>query len=221
MRTPDPIRATLYRRVSTDDQTLGLAAQLDALEREASRRDWDSHVVTDEGVSGRMPAEERPALGPALATLRPGEVLAVSRLDRLSRSVLDFARLLRQAEEDGWGFVVLDLGVDMTTPNGRLVAHVLMAVAEWEREMIGARIREGLAQSDKTLGRVQPGGGWSRPASIPDTVLAAVEDLRAAGLSPARIAERLNAHGHPSPRGKRWHRTSVGRLIARLDGSMP
>jgi DNA invertase Pin-like site-specific DNA recombinase len=46
-------------------------------------------------------------------------------MDRLSRSVLDFARILRRAEDGGWGIVVLDLGVDMTTPKGRLVAHVL------------------------------------------------------------------------------------------------
>lgn len=78
---------------------------------------------------------------------------------------------MRVAEDGGWGIVVLDLGVDMTTPNGRLVAHLLMAVAEWEREMIGQRIREGLAQSDKTLGRVRPTNGGGTPAAVPGTDL--------------------------------------------------
>lgn len=213
-------RALLYRRVSTDEQGesgLGLAAQLERLRDEAERRGWDSEEVQADVTSGATPAEDREHLGPALDSLRPGDVLAVTRLDRLSRSTLDFARLLERATRDGWSVVVLDLGIDMTTPNGELIASILMAVAQWERKMIGQRVREGLAQSDKTLGRVQPSGKWSRTAAVPDTVLAAVEDLQAAGLPPGRIAERLNAHGHQSPRGKRWHRESVRRLLTRVD----
>ena len=211
-------RALLYRRVSTDEQGLGLAAQRERLREEVARRGWDAEEVTDEGVSGGVPVDERPALGLALDSLGPGDVLAVARLDRLSRSMLDFARLAQRARDGGWEIVVLDLGIDMTTPNGRLVASILVAVAEWEREMIGQRIREGLAQSTKTLGRLpgmpKQGGAVAKPPS--DTVLAAVQDLRAAGHSPRSIAERLNAHGHATPRGGRWHRTTVRRLLARL-----
>lgn len=217
-------RAVLYRRVSTREQAdsgLGLAAQLDRLEAEAERRGWAPELATDAGVSGSVAAEDRPALGPALASLGPRDVLAVSRLDRLSRSVLDFARLLGAASEGGWSLVALDLGVDTTTPNGRLVAHVLMAVAEWEREVIGQRVREGLAQSEKRLGRrpgLPPVGAAARgPAPVAPEVLAAVRDLREAGRSPGAIARRLNAYGHPSPRGGRWHRESVRRLLARDD----
>lgn len=186
---------------------------------------WRSPCTSQRGISlsrraaALVGAGVRPGLGPALASLGPGDVLAVAKLDRLSRSVLDFARILRRAEAEGWGIVVLDLGVDMTTPNGRLVAHVLMAVAEWERDMISQRIKEGLAQSPKTLGRrpgLPPIGG-GRSAGVPDAVVAAVHDLREAGRSPRAIAARLNAYGHPSPRGKRWHRTSVVRLLARMD----
>jgi len=209
-------RALLYRRASTGEQALGLAAQLERLEAEAERRGWRVERVTDEGVSGSVPADDRPALGPALASMGPGDVVVVSHLDRLSRSVLDFARILRRAESAGWGIVVLDLGVDMTTPNGRLVAHVLMAVAEWERAMISQRIREGLAQSPKTLGRVRPDTGGGKAVVLPPALLAAVQDLRDSGRSPAAIADRLNAYGYTSPRGGRWHRTSVRRLLARF-----
>jgi DNA invertase Pin-like site-specific DNA recombinase len=211
-------RAILYGRVSTDEQGLGLAAQLDPLEAEAKRRDWDARVVTDEGVSGGMPVDERPALGPELADLSAGDVLAVAKLDRLSRSLIDFAGLLQRAEEQGWTLSVLDLGIDTSTPQGKLIAHMLVAVAQWEREMIGLRIREGLAKSPKRLGRKPglPAVGGGRLAPIPDELRDAVTTLRP-GRSPNAIAERLNAQGHKSLRGGRWHRTSVRRLLDRLD----
>jgi DNA invertase Pin-like site-specific DNA recombinase len=218
---PERPRAVLYRRVSTDEQHLGLAAQAEQLEAEAERRGWRFETVTDEDVSGSVPADKRPGLGPALASLGPGDVLAVAKLDRLSRSVLDFAGILRRAEEGGWSIVVLDLGVDMTGPSGRLIAHILAAVAEWERAMISVRIREGLAQSEKRLGRrpgLPPVGAAARgPAPVAPEVLAAVRDLREAGRSPGAIAKRLNAYGHPSPRGGRWHRESARRLLQRLE----
>lgn len=221
-----PTRAVLYRRVSTREQAdsgLGLAAQLGRLEAEAERRGWAADAVVDEGVSGSVPADQRPALGPALDSLGPGDVLAVARLDRLSRSMLDFTGLLARAEAGGWSVVALDLGVDTSTPNGELVAHVLMAVAQWERRMIAQRTRESLAQSTKRLGRapgLPPVGAAAQgPAPVAPEVLAAVRDLRDAGRSPAAIAERLNAYGHSSPRGGRWHRESVRRLLVRLEGA--
>lgn len=209
------MRAVLYRRVSTEEQQLGMEGQLERLEEEALRRGWSPEVVTDHGVSGKVPADERPALGPALSEMREGDVLAVTRLDRLSRSTLDFAGLLERATREGWKIVALDLGVDTTTPNGELIASILMAVAQWERRMIGIRIKEGLAQSTKTLGRVQPANGGGKPAHVPDEVWAVIEDAKAEGLPPGQIANRLNDYGMESPRGKRWHRTSVGRLLAR------
>lgn len=212
------MRAILYRRVSTDEQGLGLAAQLDRLEEEADRRGWTAEVVTDEGVSGGVPVDERPALGPALAGLAPGDVLVVAKLDRLSRSLIDFAGLIQRAEKQGWSLSVLDMSIDTSTPQGKLVAHMLVAVAQWEKEMIGLRIREGLAKSPKRLGRRPglPAVGGGRLAPIPDELRDAVATLRQ-GRSPNQIAERLNAQGHRSLRGGRWHRTSVRRLLDRLD----
>jgi DNA invertase Pin-like site-specific DNA recombinase len=137
----------------------------------------------------------------------------------LSRSMADFAGLLQRAEAEGWSLAVLDVDIDTTTPQGELVAHVLVAVAHWERRMISQRVREGLARSEKRLGR-RPGlpavNGAGR-SELPDPVLAVIRDLRAAGRSPRYIADRLNAYGHPSPRGKRWHRGSVRRVLARLE----
>jgi DNA invertase Pin-like site-specific DNA recombinase len=222
----DGSRAVLYLRVSTEEQGesgLGLADQRQRLEAEAVARGWRGEVVEDPGVSGSVDAAKRPKLGPALASLGPGDVLAVAKLDRLSRSMLDFARLLAAAEAGGWSIVALDLGVDTTTANGRLVAHMLMAVAEWERRTIGERTSRALRQTAKRVGRLPgtPKTGGARVAPVAPAVAAVVRDAREAGLPPRRIAERLNDYGLASPRGGRWHRESVRRLLARPELAAP
>ncbi len=213
-------RVVLYRRVSTNEQSLGLAAQAELLSAEVARRGWPvTEQVVDEDVSGKVSAHDRPALGPVLAGLRAGDVLCVTRLDRLSRSVLDFSRMLAHSESIGWSLVCLDPGIDTTTPNGKLIANVLMSVAEWERETISLRIKEGLAQSTKRLGRKPglPAVGGRKRRPVPEAVVAVVSDLREQGKSATLMAERLNAYGLSSLGGKRWHANSVRRLLRRLD----
>jgi DNA invertase Pin-like site-specific DNA recombinase len=75
-------------------------------------------AITDAGHSAR--SLDRPGLAYALSRLRAGRasVLVVSRLDRLSRSMIDFAGLMADAQREGWAIVALDLGVDTTTPEG-------------------------------------------------------------------------------------------------------
>lgn len=70
--------------------------------------------------------------------------------------MVDFGRTLAEANKGGWNIVGLDFGLDLSTPQGKLVANVLMSVAEWEREVIGQRTREGLAV--KRAQGVQMGG---------------------------------------------------------------
>lgn len=212
-------RVVLYRRVSTGDQGLGLDAQRERLAAEAERRGWDSpEWVTDENVSGSVDAGRRRELGPVLAGLLGGDVLAFAKLDRLSRSLHDFSGMIRRSREEGWDMVCLDPPLDLTTPAGRAMAGVLVVFAEYEREMIAQRTREGLAQSGKRLGR-RPGlpavgGGVALP--VPPGVEAVVRDALAEDLSPRAIADRLNEYGLPSLRGGRWHRESVRRLLGRL-----
>jgi len=118
-------------RVSTAEQTL-------ALQEDALRVAGCEKVFTDT-ISGAK--AERPGLAAALAYLRPGDALAVWRLDRLGRSLTALTTL----EGRGIGFRSLTEQLDTTTSGGKLIFHVFGAPAEFERELIRERTRAGLA----------------------------------------------------------------------------
>jgi DNA invertase Pin-like site-specific DNA recombinase len=200
-------RAVLYARTSTDEQENGLEAQRLDLQREAERHAWRSELV-EEQASGKD-LRRRPRLVEVLDRLDAGEVdvLAVTKLDRLARSTVDFGRMLQRAERHGWTLVVLNLGLDTTTPHGKYAAVVLMAAAELERELIGQRTREGLAvvrARGVRLGR--------RPTLDPK-VRARIRRARSRGDSFRKIASRLNEQGVPSANGGRWHPSTVQQCI--------
>src|SRR3546814_10157738 len=92
---------------------------------------------------------DRPALQDALIRLhskkRDVDGLVVSKFDRLSRSVVDFAGVLELARTRKWALVAIHLGVDTSTPTGELLANVMMSVSQWERKVIGARTQIGSA----------------------------------------------------------------------------
>lgn len=203
------MRAIGYLRVSTAEQgesKAGLESQERLVRDEATRRGWDLTLRTD--VASGKSVRGRGELGQALRDLRDGnaEVLVVAKLDRLSRSVLDFANLMDLAVKEGWSIVVLDLNVDMTTTNGRLISHIMIALAQWERELIGDRTRAGLkavrARGTK-VGR--------KPGVTPAT-LRLIVGLRTSGLSWQRIADTLTAQGVPTAQGGRWHASTIRKL---------
>lgn len=200
----------LYLRVSTAEQAdsgAGLAAQEAVLISEANRRGWTVvDVIADEGASART--LDRPGLSAALGAIGRGEAdaLAVAKLDRLSRSVQDFAALMAAADHDGWAVVALDLGLDMTTATGRLVAQIMASVAEWEREVIAARTRDALAI------RKAQGVQLGRPSQVTAEARERIAALRAAGTSWRAIADTLNAEGHTTSTGGDWHANTARRL---------
>jgi len=123
-----------YARVSTDGQTLD--AQLAALRAAGAER------VFAEKASGMR--GDRAQLARAMGTLGPGDVLLVTRLDRLARSTRDLLNVLATVTERGAAFRSLsDAWADTTTPHGRLMLTVLGGLAEFERELIRARTGEG------------------------------------------------------------------------------
>jgi DNA invertase Pin-like site-specific DNA recombinase len=208
-----PLRAVGYIRVSTDEQAdsgLGLGAQRAAIEGEAARRGWDLvHIYTDT-ASGRTLAR-RPGLEQALARLeaRQASALVVSKLDRLSRSTKDFAMLMERAQRSGWAPVVLDLGVDATTPAGELVASVMVSVAQWERRAIGQRTKEALAA------RKAQGAKLGRPRRLPDSVRTRIARMRVKGLSLRAIADVLDDEGIPTAQGgARWYASTVRKVLS-------
>lgn len=207
----------LYTRVSTAEQAesgAGLAAQESALRAHAERRGWEVvHHCTDAGVSGKSIAG-RPALADALQVVTDGEAdaLAVSKLDRLSRSLLDFAGLMARAQDEGWALVALDVDVDTTTPSGRLVANVMASVAEWERETIGARTRDSLAA------RRAQGVVLGRPRAVTSAAVDRARTLRDSGMTFAACAEQLTTEGVPTAHGgRRWYASTVRKVLMSAD----
>jgi DNA invertase Pin-like site-specific DNA recombinase len=125
-----------YARVSTDDQNLGL--QLDALDAAGCTK-----IFRDDGVSGGT--TDRPELNKALAVLAAGDVLIVWKLDRLGRSLAHLMQIVMQLQSEAVGFRSLSEAIDTTTASGRLLFHVVGAIAEFERSLISERTSAGMA----------------------------------------------------------------------------
>ncbi len=139
-----------YARVSTEEQSLD--AQIDALKEAGVER------VFQEKRTGK--SRQRPELERLLEQLRDGDVIVVAKYDRLARSLRDLIDLVETIREKGAGFRSLAEDIDTTTSTGRLIFHVFGSIAEFERERIVERTKEGLAAARKR-GRV---GG--RPRSL-------------------------------------------------------
>lgn len=207
------MRAIGYRRVSTGEQGesgLGLDWQQQVIEQEAQRRGWTLGEVYTDIASGKS-LRRRTAMRDALSLLADGDadVLVVAKLDRLSRSVGDFAAILARTQVEGWALNVCDLGVDTTTPSGKMVAQVMMVLAEWEREMIGERTRNALAVARNRGTRL------GRPSGVSDDTLRLIRILRDSGRSWQAIADSLTREGVPTAQGGRWHAATVRKLHTR------
>lgn len=166
-----------YARVSTDEQNLQL--QIDAL---VSAGVALEDIHTDVASGGSM---RRPGLQAALMNLRPGDILVVWKLDRLSRKLEDMLKLAKQIGEKGAHLKSTTQALDTTTPTGRLIFHVFAVLADFEREVGVERTKAGLA-SAKARGRV----GGRRPVFTPEQRLAALEMLRQ-GVTVRQAAEVL------------------------------
>ena len=200
-----------YTRVSTSEQAdsgAGLAAQRDAIIREAQARGWgDVEVIEDAGYSGG--SLDRPGIAALLPRLRRGDVLMVAKLDRLSRSLVDAVGLLEASEKRGWALVALDLGIDTASPTGRLVASVMGAVAAWERDVIRQRTRDAMA-AKKASGQIR----YGHRSSLPDDVQAEVERLAEAGWSFNAVAREMTSRGVLTAQGSaRWYASTVASVL--------
>lgn len=205
------MRAIGYCRVSTAEQgdsRAGLEAQAETITDYVRARGGQLIDLRHDVASGGS-LRKRGELGRTLRDLKAGEAdtLVVAKLDRLSRSILDFAGLIEAANQESWSIAAIDIGVDTTTTNGELIANIMIALAQWERRLIGDRTRVALKAvraRGTRLGR--------KPNITPET-MRAMRMLRRSGMSYQRIADRLAEEGVPTAQGGQWHAGTVRKLI--------
>lgn len=221
----NPQIAVAYCRVSTADQTNGLAAQRVSMERWAS-----VHNVTiaawfgDEGISGAAPLDERLGLMDALSALKlhkAGKLLCAKR-DRLARDVA-FAAAIERICREASATVVTSDGIDASdSPEAALVRTILDAMSAYERALIKARTRAALGVKrgkgervgSLPFGFAVDGGGRLVPCVSEQAALFRMRELAARGISQPQICKLLIAEGH-QPRGQRWHVTTISRVLRR------
>jgi len=205
-----------YLRVSTTEQSesrAGMEAQRAAILAEATRRGWtEVRFIEDAGYSAKD--LRRPGLRIALDALRSGEAsgLVVSKMDRLSRSLLDFTSIMATAQKQGWGLIALDCPADPTTPTGEAMASMLATFAQLERRLIGQRTKDALAVKRATGVRL------GRPRVLPRKVVQRIERTRKQGASLRQIAGQLNADAVPTAQGgAEWYASTVAAVLRSIE----
>lgn len=163
---------TGYARVSTDEQDR--SAQIAALRRAGA------DVIYQDRASGRN--MDRPEWVACLRSLHRGDVLVVVRLDRLGRSLVDLVGTIEELGHRGVEFRSLNEQIDTTTPSGKLMFQICASFAEYERAMIQARTREGMAAARDRGARI------GRPPALSQEQVSTVRRLHSDGESVASIA---------------------------------
>lgn len=176
-------RVFAYCRVSTAEQTT------DNQLREIAGAGFavqPSRVIT-ETVSGSVPASERQGFGKLLDRMEPGDVLVVTKLDRLGRNAMDVRGTVEALQRIGVRVHCLALGgVDLTSAAGKMTMGVIAAVAEFERDLLVERTQAGLARAKAE------GKALGRPSALGDTQLTEVGKRLAAGESVAAVARAMS-----------------------------
>lgn len=165
-------------RTSTDEQKAGLESQIETLRKLGVEND---HLFVEEASS----VGKRPVLDEVLKFCRKGDTLVVTSLSRLARSVPHLWEIVQHLQKKGVALRILDLDIDTSTPNGRLMMTLVGGIVQWEREIMLERQKIGIAKARKDgkfRGRVPTA---RRQGSE-------VVKLKAKGVAPSEIAKRLN-----------------------------
>ena len=165
-------------RTSTLEQVAGLEAQVRQLEEYGCERVYQEQVSS---------VGERVKLEGALSSLRTGDKLVVTKLDRLARSVQHLGQIIDRVNSAGASLVILDMGgtaVDTSNATGKLILNVMSSVSQFEREMMLERQREGIAKA-KTEGKYKGRTPTARQKTLE------VIQLLSEGISKREVAQRL------------------------------
>jgi len=175
-------RVFAYCRVSTADQT----TQNQRMEIQAAGFSVESRRVIEENISGSVAAKERPGFVKLIDRMEPGDVLVVTKLDRLGRNAMDVRSTIEQFASSGVRVHCLALGgVDLTSPAGKMTMQVIAAVAEFERDLLIERTQSGIIRA-KAAGKQ-----FGRPPTLNGEERAAVVQRLDAGATIAEIAREF------------------------------
>ena len=175
-------RVGIYARVSTDDQHP--ENQIQRLREVCDHRGWEVVGEYMDVISGAE--ESRPELDRMIKDARLGrmDAVLVTKIDRLGRSLVHFLQLTQEFQRLGVDIIAIDQEIDTGGPTGRLIWAILGAIAEFERELIRERTKEGLERAKREGKRI------GRPP-IPEEVKRKVIRMREAGMSYGAIAREL------------------------------
>lgn len=221
----------IYVRISvSSEESVSINRQIEAAEQYAAARGWQvTGVFRDEGVSAtHNKPEDRKGWQTLLRSEQKFDVVVVWKIDRLARRILDFLHADQALQERGAGVVAVEQSIDMTTPEGRLIASVLAIFAEYEATAISARVaaaRQYLLRNGRVVGGTIPFGWQSVPNPDGQGFVLSQDEERIgyvrtmaertlAGRSIYSTVQWLNDEGVPSPTGKdQWAYSTVERLL--------
>ncbi len=168
-----------YARASTEDQTLQL--------QRPRLKEAGCEKVFEEKISGVV--RKRPQLEKLLGEVRQGDVLVVTRLDRLARSTAELLIIAERLQEKGAGLQSLDeRWADTISPSGRMVLTVFAGIAEFERALIKQRTQDGLLDARKR------GVLFGRPRKMRPDQQQLAQELLKQGRSISEVARTFNVH---------------------------
>jgi DNA invertase Pin-like site-specific DNA recombinase len=219
------MRVALYTRVSTEDQAkegFSLDAQLKRLTAYCRSRGWTpAGTYVDDGYSGRN--INRPAYREMMDSMDAWDVLLVMKMDRIHRNSVNFAMMMDDLRHKGKEFNSMQENFDTTNAMGRFVMDVIQRIAQLESEQIGERVKIGMTQKAKAVGRGHLGSGHpygyvysngQLEIEIDEAVtVRAIYRMHRKGRSMNGIAQTLNDAGIPAKKGGVWNKQSVFNIL--------
>jgi DNA invertase Pin-like site-specific DNA recombinase len=165
-----------YARTSTVEQEAGLEAQERDLQAEGCEKIFSEHASA---------SKQRDELEKALDFAREGDCFIVCKLDRLARSVINLNQIIERLKKKGVRLKILNIGLDTETPTGKMMLTMLAAVAEFEREIMLERQKEGIEKAKKS-------GKFKGRPPMPEEIKNAIIDFASTNVSKVWISKKLN-----------------------------